>query len=277
VFFASIFVAVAFAFSAPASAAVLFSGDFETGEMSQWDSQQQGADLDGILAQSEIRMQGAFGGMFTVEPGDHFPAKQTGGDRAEVGKHTILFREGDVRWFGWSVFFASGFPTSGDSLDWNVFTQWHHNGSNCSVPLELSIFDDPSSNPRTMVLTSRKGTVSRTACNLTARRFTLGKLMTGAWIRFEVQVKFSSQPSLGFAEVYMDDRRVLSRTKMATLYTCCASYLKQGYYRKASATNTATLYIDGTTVGMTRADVDQPVGPPPALALGPAPAATRAP
>jgi hypothetical protein len=243
---------------APASASVLFSGDFETGDTGQWSFEQQGGDPnDDITVVSDTRIQGAYAGKFTVEPGDHFPAGQTTGDRAEVLNFAMLFREGDVRWFGWSVYFASGFPTSDDSGTWNVFTQWHHNGSNCSVPLDFSIRDNGTT-PRRLVLTSRTGTISTTTCSLTGREFDLGPLLTDEWIRFEAQVGFSADPSVGFVEVYVNDELALPRTQMATLYTCCRSYLKQGYYRKANAKNTATLYIDGTTVGTTRTDVEQP-------------------
>jgi hypothetical protein len=245
--------------AAPASASVLFSSDFETADTLQWSFEQQGRDPnDDITVQSEVRVQGAYAGKFTVEPGDHFPTVQTTGERAEVLNYAMLFQEGDVRWFGWSVYFASGFPTSDDSGTWNVFTQWHHNGSNCSVPLDFAIRDDGSDTRRRMVLTSRTGTVSTTTCSLTGEEFDLGLLRTGEWIRFEAQVGFSADPTVGFVEVYVNDELALPRTQMATLYTCCPSYLKQGYYRKANAENTATLYIDGTTVGTTRADVEQP-------------------
>ncbi len=245
--------------AAPASASVLFSSDFETGDALQWSFEQQGGDPnDDITVQSEVRIQGAYASKFTVQPGDHFPTVQTAGERAEVLNYAMLYQEGDVRWFGWSVYFASGFPTSDDSGTWNVFTQWHHNGSNCSVPLDFAIRDDGSHTPRRMVLTSRTGTVSTTTCSLTGEEFDLGLLRTGEWIRFEAQVGFSADPSVGFVEVYVNDGLALPRTQMATLYTCCRSYLKQGYYRKANAENTATLYIDGTTVGTMRADVEQP-------------------
>jgi hypothetical protein len=247
---------------APAFASVLFNGDFETGDTLQWSFEQQGGDAnDDITVQSETRIQGAYAGRFTVEPGDHFPAGQTTGERAEVLNSGMLFRERDVRWFGWSVYFASGFPTSDDSGTWNVFTQWHHNGSSCSVPLDFSIRDDGSDARRRLVLTSRTGTVSATTCSLTGREFDLGLLRTGEWIRFEAQVRFSADPRFGYVKVYVDDQLVLPRTSMTTLYACCRSYMKQGYYRRANAENTATLYIDGTTVGTARADVEQPEAP----------------
>ena len=244
---------------APAFASVLFNGDFETGDTSQWSFEQQGGN---ITVQSETRIQGAYAGRFTVEPGDHFPAGQITGERAEVLNAGMLFGERDVRWFGWSVYFASGFPTSDDSGTWNVFTQWHHNGSTCSVPLDFSIRDDGSDTGRRLVLTSRTGTVSGPTCSLAGREFDLGRLRTGEWIRFEAQVRFSADSSVGFVKVYVDDQLVLPRTSMATLYACCRSYMKQGYYRRANAENTATLYIDGTTVGTTRADVEQPQASP---------------
>ena len=245
---------------APAPASVLFNGDFETGDALQWSFEQQGGDPDDdITVQSGSRIQGAYAGKFTVEPGDSFPAVQTTGERAEVLNYAMLFQENDVRWFGWSVYFASGFPTSDDSGTWNVFTQWHHNGSNCSVPLDFAIRDDGSNTPRRMVLTSRTGTVSTATCSLTGGVRSRPP-RTDEWIRFEAQVGFSADPSVGFVEVYVNDQLALPRTRMATLYTCCRSYLKQGYYRKANAENTATLYIDGTTVGTKRADVEQPKG-----------------
>lgn len=243
---------------APASASVLFDGDFETGDTSQWSFEQQGGDPDeDIIVQSETRNQGVYAGRFTVEPGDHFPASQTTGERAEVLNYGVLFKEGDVRWFGWSVYFASGFPTSDDSGTWNVFTQWHHTGSSCSVPLDFAVRDDGPDSRRSLVLTSRTGTISATSCRLTGREFDLGLLRTDEWIRFEAQVGFSADPTIGFVKVYVNDQLVLPRTSMNTLYPCCRNYMKQGYYRRANAENTATLYIDGTSVGTKRTDVEQ--------------------
>lgn len=245
------------------SAVVTFTGDFETGDTSQWDEEHQGADADDdIYAQSDVKFEGAYAGRFIVEPGDKFHA--TSGERAEVSKGRaggVLFGEGEERWFGWSVFFPDGFPLEPQSdpakATWNIFTSWHHTGPTCSVPLDLAV--NSGATPPTIILTQRSGTLEN--CALSGEEFVLGEFKTAEWLSFEVHVKFSSDPNEGFVEAYLNGRRTLPRTNMATLYPGYANYLNQGFYRDEwpadEGGETATLYIDGTKIGMSLGDVAQ--------------------
>jgi hypothetical protein len=243
--------------------ATTFNGDFETGNTKQWDEEHQGSDADDdVYAQSAVKHEGAFAGKFVVEPGDKFAT--AAGERAEVSKGrtgSLVFGEGSDRWFGWSVLFPQGFPLEPQSdpakTTWNIFTSWHHTGPTCSVPLDLAI--DSGASPPLIVLTARTG--SLTDCALSGRGFVLGKLVTGKWMTFEVHVRFSSDPGEGFVEAFVDGRRTLRRTRMATLYAGYHDYLNQGFYRDEwpadDGGRTAVLYIDGTRVGASRAEVAQ--------------------
>jgi hypothetical protein len=243
--------------------ALRFTGDFETGDTSQWDEEHQGADSDDdVYAQSEVKFEGAYAGRFIVEPGDKFGT--TSGERAEVSKGRAgsgRFGEGEDRWFGWSVFFPEDFPLEPQSdrakATWNVFTSWHHTGPTCSVPLDVAV--NSGARPPTIILTQRTGTLED--CALSGREFVLGEFSTGDWLTFEVHVRFSSNPVEGFVEAYLNGRLALRKTQMATLYPGYASYLNQGFYRDdwpaSEGGKTASLYMDGTKIGTSRAEVAQ--------------------
>jgi hypothetical protein len=261
--------AVAVAFAAAVLSAcgetgvATFTGGFETGDTSQWDEEHQGADSDDdVYAQSEVKFEGAYAGRFIVEPGDKFGT--TSGERAEVSKGRAgsgRFGEGEDRRFGWSVFFPEDFPLEPQSdrakATWNVFTSWHHTGPTCSVPLDIAV--NSGARPPTIILTQRTGTLED--CALSGREFVLGEFSTGDWLTFEVHVRFSSNPVEGFVEAYLNGRLALRKTQMATLYPGYASYLNQGFYRDdwpaSEGGKTASLYMDGTKIGTSRAEVAQ--------------------
>jgi Polysaccharide lyase len=75
------------------------------------------------------------------------------------------------------------------------------------------------------------------------------------WYDFVVHVRWSSKPSLGFVEVWIDGARVLPRIATPTLYEGQGAYLKQGFYRAPSPLTT-TVYHAGTRVS------DRRLGPP---------------
>ena len=70
----------------------------------------------------------------------------------------------------------------------------------------------------------------------------------GHWYDFVVHIKWSDNPSAGFIEAWVDDVKVVPKTRTATLYTGQAAYLKQGFYRAASPL-TSTVYHVGPRVG----------------------------
>ena len=91
----------------------------------------------------------------------------------------------------------------------------------------------------------------------------------GKWYDFVFHVKWTSSNS-GFAEVWLNGRKVVQLAGIPTLYVGQDVYPKQGYYRSPQP-NTAVVYHDGMRQGTSYADVAAEF---PGSSGGPAPKAT---
>jgi len=220
--------AVSLLASIPASAAVLWRGDLSSGDLSQW-SGTEAAAADRLQVVTSPVHHGAYALRAQVDQGDLV----YGGCRAELFAHTE--REGSERYYAWSTLFPSNYPVSSA---WQVFTQWHHSGSDGSPPLS---FDAESEQLRL---------ISNGANTLWS-----APLVRGVWHDFVFHVKFSSDPKAGFVEVWLDGARVLARTAVSTIYAGQTVYLKQGLYRSQSIGGNQVVYHSGMIEGETLADV----------------------
>lgn len=222
-----------------ARATVVWRGDFETGDISQWSKAQQ-VGPDRIQVSDAVVRQGKQAARFTVQQGDN-PINASG-NRAEL-VWTEPEHEGNERFYAWSTLWPLDYPSA---PTWQLFTQWHHEGNSGSPPLELFV------NGETINLRVEGERVVWQA-----------PLERGKWHDFVLHVYWSSNPQTGFVELYYDGERVLEKTPAATMYPGQVNYLKQGLYRNASIQPLGVLYHDGMTVATTLEDV-MPAGAPPA-------------
>ena len=88
----------------------------------------------------------------------------------------------------------------------------------------------------------------------------------GVWHDFVLHVVWSSNPDLGFIELWYDGQKAIDGKAVQTLFPGMVNYLKQGLYRDSSISAVGVVYHDGMTVGTTLADVAPqlvPTPPPP--------------
>jgi hypothetical protein len=130
---------------------------------------------------------------------------------------------------------------------WQLFTQWHHSGSNGSPPLELLIYG----NSLQMKVGGSSGTMPWTV-----------PLVRGVWHDFILHVKWSSNPSVGFLELWFDGSLSLPKKYVATMFAGYTNSLKMGLYRDSNVSQDGVLYLDGMTRATTLADVMPPPPPP---------------
>ncbi len=95
---------------------VLFNGDFETGDLSQWACVQECAkgrvtvySASNAPAGAPMPRQGRYAAEFRVLDTDTSPCTPTADPRAQVLSPRIL-KPGVEIWEGWSVYIPSGFP-----------------------------------------------------------------------------------------------------------------------------------------------------------------------
>lgn len=217
--------------AAPAAQAkVLWQGDFETGDVSQW-TKQQSMGADRLEVVSDPVAQGRYALKARVLQGDD-PINASG-NRNELVQLTME-GEGDERWYKWSTMWPDDYASV---PHWQLFTQFHHEGANGSPPVEMFV------NGENVVLRVNGKDVWTTP------------LQRGAWHDFVLHVLWSSSDTEGFVELYYDGQRVLEPVPAATLFPGQKVYMKQGLYRHASITQPQVVYHDGMTVSDTPEDV----------------------
>jgi hypothetical protein len=93
----------------------------------------------------------------------------------------------------------------------------------------------------------------------------LGPAQHNVWASFTFHVRFSSDPNVGFLEIYGDlgdglgMRQLMPMTVMSTMKIhpitgqAITSHARWGVYRNSTISGTATAYFDGFTVARTRA------------------------
>ena len=189
--------------------------------------------ISGTIMRSEVR------------PGETF----TGGDGHTAPRSEVYGRiptnralpasawadpPGSERWYDFNVFIPTGFPVATDTR-WFTFTQWKGlNGGSPPVALEIK-----RSNIRL------GGT--RTNAGLVPGDGALGPIAFGQWTRLTVGIKFSTDATQGWVQVYRNGVAAMPRTPLATMDVVNGNadptYLKQGIYRSAAWTSTQALYF----------------------------------
>lgn len=228
--------------AAPVSATVLWNGDGQTGDFSQWFSLQAIPGDAAVLSPPDGSP--GLAARFAVHSGDD-PINSTG-ERAETraSQEQTDGYEGHESWYGWSTYFPSDFnPPTGS---WNIFTQFHEtNADGC--PPNIAFQADTSKSPTRIKVRVRGG--STALCKPSSDRiWRPATLMTDTWYRFVVHVRWSSDPAVGFVELWLNGQRVVPLTALATLYVGQGSYLKQGFYRSDSSL-TSVIYHRGAKRG----------------------------
>jgi hypothetical protein len=223
----------------PASASVDWRGDFETANFDQWTLGVQEKDPSRAAivtsVQGDAVRQGRHAARYEVRSGDNDVAGSGSGERTEAVLSTALTGagEGVEQWWAWSTYFPIDFASG--SGKWNFFTQFHHTGSTGQSNIEFTVADQS-----TLMLITNSGNPSTP----TERNYILAPLARGLWYDFVFHVRWSSDPSIGFVEMYVNGSAVVRRTSLATLYAGQLVYLKQGFYRGACSC-TSVVYDDG--------------------------------
>jgi Polysaccharide lyase len=214
-----------------ARASVVWRGDFETGDLSQWSS------VDGLASRLTVTTS-------PVRQGAHaLRTELRNGDFSNNGNRNELVwsepqTEGMDRYYAWSTWFDVEYPSE---TTWQVFTQWHHTGNTGSPPLEMDVYAEE------LRLYTRGTTVLWSA-----------PLVRGVWHDFILHVRWSADASVGFVELWHDGVKVLDRKTLATLYAGQSALMKQGLYRDSSIVPTAVVFHDGMTVATALSDVLPP-------------------
>lgn len=216
--------------STAASAKVVWRGNFESGDISQWNKAQK-VSANRLEVVTDPVAEGFFALKTTVRKGDD-PINASGHRNELVSwGHD---KKGSERFYRWQTMW----PEDYESPDtWQLFTQWHHDGKDGSPPVEF--------------YTRGEEIILRVSGDELWR----APLERGRWHDFVFHVKWDRS---GFVELFHNGVQVLEKTTAPTLYAGQGVYLKQGLYRDASISQTQTIYHDGMVIGTTLAAVMEP-------------------
>lgn len=236
-----------------ASAGVLWKGDFETGNTSQWTRQQAVANSR-LQVVTDVVRDGKYALKATVRQGDD-PIGASG-NRNEL-LYVTHETQGKEYYYKWSTLFPSNYPVN-DS--WQVITQWHQESCCGSPPLEFFVRGDKIN--------------LRVGGNTTPVLWQTS-IDKGNWHDFVLHVKWSSDKKAGFVELWHNGEHVLPKTYGANQFGKELNYLKMGLYRDDAIKPEASIFHDGFTMAKALEDVMPPAPAP--VEEEPAPAPTPIP
>lgn len=214
---------------AVASASLLWKGDFETGNLSQWSFKFSEKQLRTVA--TPVRE-----GKFALEA----TAVATG-DRVEVQNGMAQASDGTDRYYAWSVMTPKALGPND-----------HQTG----------YFETKNSYKQIMAFVIKGTDISLdTRAPNSQRRWTgKGKFTVGVWHDFVFHVKWSRDAATGLIELWFDGQKVLGPVSLPTLWDANDAFFQIGFL---SGTAGEVIYIDEAKVATALEDVLQMPPPPP--------------
>lgn len=219
----------------PASAGVIWRGDFETGTTEQWKGAPKSDSVK--VVQEPVRE-----GKYALRIDGTNAAKKGKLDRIEFQHQPKApgTAEGTERYFGWSVYLPK------------KFTDSHHN---------VGYFETRNSWSQLMAFEAQGEDVKFSTRVPYALHWTgKGKLTAGRWHDFAVHVLWSRDPAKGFVEVWFDGEKVVPLTKTATLRDENVAFFQIGLLRATSEVP-ETIIFDHVVEATTLKEVTPPAAP----------------
>ncbi|MBO9662943.1 heparin lyase I family protein [Dokdonella sp.] len=217
------------AFGPTTQAHVVWKGNFETGDLSQWNVH-QGNRFELVPASGLPR-----GDVRAVETSVERNDWNNGGERNEL-VHFVHEPEGSEYYYRWQTRFPTDYQSD---PTWQVFTQWHTKVDGGVPPVQFFL----------------NGETMNFAIEDPQRVLWTTPLVRGVWHDFILNVKFSDNRNTGFVKLWHDGAVVVEKTFGRTR---ALDYLKQGLYRNASMSTTGVVYHAGMIQGTTMEDVAAP-------------------
>jgi hypothetical protein len=205
---------------------VVWRGDFETGDISQWTKAQM-VSPDRLLVGTSPVTQGRYAMKTTVYQGDD--PIDSSGNRNELVQMTNE-PSGSEYFYKWSTMFDTSFPSE---RHWQLFAQWHHSGNSGSPPVEFYVYGEE---------------MRLNIGGSPGMQVWQAPLVRNQWRDFVFHVKWSSDPQVGFVELYVDGQLALPKRYIATQYPGQLNYLKVGLYRDEVIEPVGILYHDKWTM-----------------------------
>lgn len=224
-------------FAPRANAEVLWRGDFETGNLSQW-----GFVLNGTLGERkniEVVGNPVAGGKnaarVTIHPDDLW---SNGHNRVELkydGKRT---RENETTFFSWHFQLPADVAVRNDIAYWETLQTYRQ---------AMALFVEPREG--TTVLGFRH--------NFGAGEFWSTPVSIGEWHHVAMEILWSQDAALGTVSIWLDGEKVVDNSKGATKPDANDLFIQMGMHRNATAAYEEVIYLDEAVEATTLAEVLQ--------------------
>jgi hypothetical protein len=223
--------------STAASADIVWRGNFETGDRSQWSGTEMVSADRLQVVEAPVR-EGRYALRALVHQYDN-PIHASG------NRNELFYNSnepmGSEYFYRWSTMFDSSFPSH---PSWNVFTQWHQSALCCGSP------------PVSFYVQGERiylGMMDSPVWSVPLNR--------GVWNDFIFHVRWSDNPGIGFIELYYNGELVIPKRYTATNMPGQLNYLKQGLYRDEAIAPDGIVYHDAMVQATSLADVLPPPSP----------------
>jgi len=243
----------------PDSPDVIWKGNFEEGATSLSGNCSYGA--NGWCGEQSVRAQQlqvvndpAFEGRnalrLEVKYGDVF--RNYSDSRSLLSPPPQMWEdEGNERWYRWQAMWPAGWVGSYPKWDElgtpasrskaGSLVEWHHDANGAvetgSAPLYIGAGDKFIN----VCLVDQATSACRESIDLV-------ELQRGHWHDFVMHAKWSSDPSVGYLEIWIDGVNVLPKHMASNKYPGMRNYLEVGLYRNLRIGDPNLLYPDGTHV-----------------------------
>jgi hypothetical protein len=224
---------------------IYWKGDAETGDLSQWCNITRAAP-DRIQVITNPVHQGSYAYRFELRANDvTYSERVVLNQGLPEGPDCMYEVNGEEKYYGWSVYLPANFPKYSS---WSLVAQWKgiHTGS---PPIQLGLNNDE------WRLYYRPNTSSGNILKWST------PVVKGKWERFVMHVKWSTDPSVGFIELWHDGVKVVPLFHTSNVHISggepVKNFVEIGHYRDSGIDYNVVLYIDGFTVGTTYNSVVQ--------------------
>jgi len=224
-------------FSSAASADILWKGDFETNDLSQWGPplNLKTGQRTNITVVGTPVFQGQHAAQLVVHPDDLWP---NGHNRVELHHDGLRTGEGETTFFSWY------FRLPVDVTLHEDIGYWETNGPNYQQT--MAFYVEPK-NGGTQISFRTNQPISKT--HWTA------PLTVAAWHQIAMEIFWSQDATSGKVGVWLDGKLVVDHVVAQTKPNASTVFTQVGFHRDSTNPSVDTIFIDDAREGTTLDDV----------------------
>ncbi len=222
-------------------AEILWKGDFETGDLSQWSGKlnlmtNQRTNIKVIDAP---RVGGLHAGELVIHPDDLWPNAH---NRVELHQDVQTTDEGETTFLSWF------FQLPAHAKQHNDIGYWESNGS---YQQSMAFFVEPANGGTELSFRTNRpnGTVHWTA-----------PLTVGVWHQLAMQILWSTNANTGRVSVWLDSSKVVNEVAVQTKMDANKLFIQVGYHRNATKPDVESILVDDAVEATTLEEI---LAPPP--------------